>query len=183
MILVFLLHPAWGRVSRTVQCSLVNAFNEEEIGPKRRTPPSQHVNSRKLGPHHSYPSGLPAIYSPTPFTCICKAERGDRTGGKNSLELTSDLPEEPSSEEGLSRSSLAQRQGDGRENLGGGAKVSQGADKPSLPLSSVDTQCCFSLYRNLSPISHLLLPWDGACVPRSESWPQSSALLVYSVQV
>lgn len=169
MILVFLLYPAWGRVSRTVQCSLVNSFNGEETGPKRRTPPAQHVNSRKLGPHHSYPSGLPAIYPPIPFTCICEAERGDRTGGKHSLELTSDLPEEPSSEEGLSRSSLAQRQGDGQENLEGGVKVSQGAGKPSLPLSLAGTQCCFSLCKSLSPVSHLLPPWDGACVPRSES--------------
>lgn len=169
MNLVFLAHPAWSRVSRTVQCSLVNPFNEEEADPKRRTPPSQHVNSRKLGLHHSNPSGLPAIYPPTPFTCICEAERGDRTGGKNSSELTSDLPEEPSSEEGLLRSSLVQRQGDGQENLEGGVKLSQGAGKPSLPLSSAGTRCCFSLYKNLSPTSHLLLSRDGACVPRSES--------------
>lgn len=183
MILFLLPHPAWGRVSRTVQCSLVNPFNEEEAGPKRRTPPSQHVNSRKLGPHRSYPSGLPAIYPPTPFTCICEAERGDRTGGKNSLELTSDLLEEPSSEEGLSRSSLVQRQGDSRENLEGGVKLGQGAGKPSLPLSSaVLLQPLQKSVPSKLPPSPL---GQGLCaqIRIPTSWPLSSTLLVYSVQV
>lgn len=34
MILLLLPYPAWGRVSRTIECSLFKASNEEKAGPE-----------------------------------------------------------------------------------------------------------------------------------------------------
>lgn len=96
---------------------LSTLFNMEEVGPGRRSPRSQHVNSLENRALTILPpSGLPGSIQPH-FSLASVRKRGE-DGGKNS-ELDSDLQEDPRREEDLSRSSLAEAGGWLRKPLKG----------------------------------------------------------------